>query len=111
MDELIARVKAATVKNRTRKALSDDIGLPPEPVVTRWGSWLSAALYYSSHLPRVREIVNNFEGNGLLVQRLQLKGWWRVWCYEPLSKIILKLEAAGCSIEEASTLVNGLNLG
>ena len=64
--------------------------------------------------------MNNFEGNGLLVQRAQEAvaagaggefGSNPKVLYELLSKIISKLEAAGCSIEEASTLVNGLNLG
>ena len=25
------------------------VAIPPEPVVTRWGSWLNAALYYRDH--------------------------------------------------------------
>ena len=57
VDEQIACVKAATVKNKSRRALFDGIGMPPEPVVTRWGSWLQAAFYYGKHLPVIREIV------------------------------------------------------
>ena len=39
VDELIACVKAATVRNKSRRALFDGIGIPPEPFVTRWGSY------------------------------------------------------------------------
>ena len=41
----------------------------PEPVVTCWTTWLQAAVYYADNLPIVKNIVNNFSGNGLLVSR------------------------------------------
>ena len=43
VDELVARVKAVTIKKRSRRAFFNSIGQPPQPVVTRWGSWLIAA--------------------------------------------------------------------
>ena len=57
VDNLIARVKASTEKNRTRRQMFSDIGSPPGPIVTRWGSWLHAAEYYATKLVKVREIV------------------------------------------------------
>jgi len=69
VDQLIARVKAFTVKNRAHQALFDVIGSPPEPIVTRWASWLKAANYYCNNLPQVKEIVDNAEGTGLIVLR------------------------------------------
>ena len=47
VDQLIAKVKAVTIKNKTRQANLSAIGCPPQPVPTRWGSWLNAALYYA----------------------------------------------------------------
>ena len=47
MDQLIAKVEAVTIKNKTRLAKLSAIGYPPQPVPTRWGSWLHAALYYA----------------------------------------------------------------
>ena len=47
VDQLIAKVKAVTVKNKTRQAKFYAIGYPPQPVPARWGSWLNAALYYT----------------------------------------------------------------
>ena len=38
VDKLIASVKSAVVRNKERRNLFKDIGLPPEPVLTRWGS-------------------------------------------------------------------------
>ena len=61
IDEVIATIKAATIKNKDRKKDFHDAGLPspPDPVITRWATWLRAALYYSENLPAVRTIVNN----------------------------------------------------
>ena len=35
VDQLIAKVKAVTIKNKTRKAIFSAIGHPPQPVLTR----------------------------------------------------------------------------
>ena len=72
VDKVIATVKAATSKNKTRKAMFLNAGLklPPQPIVTRWGSWLKAAIYYAENLNSVKYIFFGMNG-GLLVQRAQ----------------------------------------
>ena len=71
IDEIITTIKAATIKNKDLKKDFHDAGLPspPDPVMTRWATWLRAALYYSENLPAVRNIVNNWTSAGLLVSR------------------------------------------
>ena len=71
IDEIIATIKAATIKNKDRKKDFHDAGLPfpPNPVITRWATWLRTALYYSENLPAVRTIVNNCTSAGLLVSK------------------------------------------
>ena len=64
VDNLIAAVKASVVKNKDRRAKFSAINSPPQPIVTRWGSWLKAAEYYAKNLPQVRKIVGAFEGTG-----------------------------------------------
>ena len=66
VDNLVARVKAATIKNKSRQAQFKHIGSPPEPVVTRWGTWLKAADRYADNLTEVKKIVIEFEGDGIL---------------------------------------------
>ena len=56
-----------TVKNKTRSARFATIGYQPQPVLTRWGSWLNAALYYAKNLSGVKAIAENFEGFCVLV--------------------------------------------
>ena len=71
IDEVIATIKATTIKNKDRKKDFHDAGLPspPDPVITRWATWLRAALYYSENLPAVRTLVNNWTSAGLLISR------------------------------------------
>ena len=76
IDEVIA-----TIKNKDRKKDFYDAGLPspPEPVITRWATWLRAALYYSENLPAVCTIVNNWTSADLLAEQKTLS-MWKVWC-------------------------------
>ena len=71
IDKIIATIKAATIKNKNRKKDFHDAGLPSplNPAITRWATWLRAALCYSENLPAVRTIVNNWTSAGLLVSR------------------------------------------
>ena len=67
VDNLIAKIKAVTAKNKNWHNKFNEIGTPPQPVLTRWGVWLNAAEYYAKNLVKVREIVNAFKGDGILV--------------------------------------------
>ena len=116
VDNLVARVKAATVKNKTRRSLFKDIGSPPEPVVTRWGTWLEAAEYYADNLTEVTKIVNSFDGDGIIVNRakdavndasiaaslMKIKR-----DYVELPKIIKKMESSKYTIREAHADITG----
>ena len=69
VDAIIATTKTATVKNATRRNLFHTIGVPPQPVVTRWSSWLKAIRYYSSNFGEIKRIVNSFESEGKIVMK------------------------------------------
>ena len=66
VDQLIAKIKAVTIKNKTRQAKFSAIGYPSQHVPTKWGSWLNAALYHTKNLPEVKAIVESFVGSGIL---------------------------------------------
>ena len=116
VDNLVARVKVATLKNKTRRAQFKHIGSPLEPVVTRWGTWLKATDYYADNLIEVKKIVNEFEGDGILVKRakeavndastaaslLKIKR-----DYSQLPKIIQKIESPKFTIAEVHTAISG----
>ena len=71
IDEVIATIKAATIKNKDRMKDFHHASLPspPDPIITRWATWFRAALYYSENLPAVRTTVRNWASAGLLVSR------------------------------------------
>ena len=55
-DEFISAMKKSFVKcPRRKKKFSSETGiaLPPEPVVTRWCTWLNASFYYSKHFEKI----------------------------------------------------------
>ena len=56
VDQLIAKVKAVTIKNKTRQAKFYVIGYPSHPVSTSWRSWLNAALHYAKTLLEVKQL-------------------------------------------------------
>ena len=67
---VIATMKALTIKNKDRRNQFAEIGLSiPHPVITRWGTWLTAAVWYSHNFPKVKEIIDSMEGEGLLLTR------------------------------------------
>ena len=56
------------MKNKTRRALFTEID-SPELIVTLWGRWIASAEYYAENIVQVKEIVNSFSANGILVQK------------------------------------------
>ena len=120
VDQLIAKVKAVTIKNKTRQAKFPAIGYPFQPVPTRWGSWLNAALYSAKKLPEVKAIVESFVGSGILVTQakvsLQKSGLAGRLLkikdqYECLVKLIEKMESAKYIIKEAVQAIQKLDFG
>ena len=70
--QLIAKVKVVTIKNKTKQVKFSAIGYPPQPVPTRCGSCLYAALYYAKNLPELKAIVESFVGSGILVTQAKV---------------------------------------
>ena len=74
VDQLIAKVKSATIKNKTRQTVLTATGCPPQPqpAVTRWGSWLNAGLYYAKNFPEMKALAESFKGSGILVTQARV---------------------------------------
>lgn len=43
------------------KNTAPDLSLPPEPITTRWGTWVKAACYYCEHHETLKSIVNSLD--------------------------------------------------
>jgi len=65
VDKIIANVKKVFLKAPYRIATFKDkapnIPLPPAPVLTRWGTWIRAAVYYCEHLEIIKSIVDSLD--------------------------------------------------
>ncbi|KAG7156242.1 hypothetical protein Hamer_G005951 [Homarus americanus] len=62
---LISTVKKVFLKARSRKErfrqIAGTVPLPSSPVVTRWGTWIEAALYYADNFETVKCVVESFD--------------------------------------------------
>ena len=63
VDTLISNVKKIFLKAPSRievfKNAAPDLALPPQPVLTRWGTWLNAALYYANNFDTIKTVVDS----------------------------------------------------
>lgn len=71
VNKLISCVKKVFVKAplrvQTFRQTFPNICLPPEPVLTRWGTWLAAVDYYNDYFIEVKRFINNLEDNSIYV--------------------------------------------
>ena len=67
VDKLVSQVKKVFVKAASRRSLFQEVNpglpLPPEPVTTRWGTWVSAVTYYAQHFEAVQNALNALDSN------------------------------------------------
>lgn len=65
VDNLVSHVKKVFVKASSRRTtfhdMHPDLKLPPEPVLTRWGSWLEAVQYYAVNFNQVKAVIDLFD--------------------------------------------------
>jgi len=65
VDKIIANVKKVFFKAPSRVAVFKDkvpdVPLPPEPILTRWGTWIRAAAYYCEHLEVLKSIIDSMD--------------------------------------------------
>lgn len=65
VNNLISSVKKIFLKAPRRlqlfKEMNPGLPLPPQPIVTRWGTWLSAAFYYAENLQSIEHTLNCFD--------------------------------------------------
>lgn len=51
----------APARNKAYKEKLSNVPLPPEPVVTRWGTWIEAVLFYNENFEAIKGVVNDFD--------------------------------------------------
>jgi len=70
VDKLISRVKQVFFKSPSRTMLfrteSPGIPLPPEPILTRWGTWINAASYYCTYYKEIHGVLQQLDSSAAL---------------------------------------------
>ena len=65
VDQLIASVKKVFMKAPSRRVLfremHPDLPMPPEPIITRWGTWLQAIIYYANNFDAIRKVFDELK--------------------------------------------------
>lgn len=65
VDKLIAEVKKIFLKSPSRveklKEMYPNLSLPPEPIITRWGTWLNAVKYYCENFEKIKDVVSTLD--------------------------------------------------
>lgn len=118
VNNLIASFKMSVLKNQGRRDMFEEIGLPPDVVITRWGLWLKAACYFAKKLPKIIQIVNSFEDDGKIIARVK-EAVNNPTLYSSLTKVVTqykcilenieKCESRSFSIKEAFEMLKDLD--
>ncbi|KAL4142915.1 hypothetical protein QTP88_005305 [Uroleucon formosanum] len=65
VDKLVSSVKQIFLKAPSRtvlfKTVNPGIPLPPEPILTRWGTWIEATSYYCKYFSKIRDVVRQLD--------------------------------------------------
>ena len=70
VDKLVSNVKKIFRKAPARckkfKQIAPEVPLPPEVVLTRWGTWLNAVKDYVAHYEKMKQVIAEFDGEDAL---------------------------------------------
>lgn len=65
VNKLISSVKKVFIKAPLRVQMYRErlpgVSLPPEPVITRWGVWINAAIFYAENFDAIKDLILDLE--------------------------------------------------
>jgi hypothetical protein len=120
-DKLISNVKKVFVKAPLRdqqfEQEAPSLTLPPYPVLTRWGTWLDAALYYCENYTSTEDVFKDVDsaessfvrvGKELFSHSLSGNLAYIKSNFGVISSTITRLEAAGAQLRDFLELVQSV---
>lgn len=119
VDKLISNMKKNFLKAPSRvqifRSIAPNIPLPPEPILTRWGTWINAAIYYCEHFSLIKRVIIELdEDDAISIKKVQdLIKDSNLECnltymksnFSALTSAILRLEKTGCLLSESIKIV------
>lgn len=119
INSLVNNVKKIFVKAPLRVQLYKErlpkVPLPPQPVLTRWGTWLEAAIFYADNYNNIKNIILDFENTADCItkcknlfekQEIKEQLAFIKAHYSLLSLCIKELETKHMSLVDAIDIVN-----
>lgn len=95
-----------------------DIGLPPSPVTTRWGTWLKAAIYYCDNFDAVKTAMAVFNDDDaeairnskqmFAISRIKTDLAYIKTNFSAIIPAIVKLETQGLPLNESVEIVESI---
>jgi hypothetical protein len=106
----------APYRNQKFKEMCPGLALPPQPIITRWGTWITAAEYYADNLNDVENVIISLDNdavsivnvkNILQTQKDELKAeLCRIKThYVFLTRTIIQLETQGLTLSESLAIM------
>lgn len=94
------------------------LALPPKPIVTRWGTWIEAAIYFADHFDEIRAFLNELNSDEAtsiknakkIIEKANLRNDLAfIKChFSCLPVAITKLEKKGVLIIDAINIFNSV---
>ena len=120
LNKLITTVKQIYRKAGSRvlawKKAYPHVPVPPRPVLTRWGTWVEAALYYHKYFDAVHDMVHRLKEEDaaaipkartlLESKKLHDQLQWVATNLDFLPQIITKMEEEGLTIQQSIGLLD-----
>ncbi|XP_067007288.2 uncharacterized protein [Anabrus simplex] len=122
VNSVVSSVKKIFVKAPSRvcafKMMHPELLLPPEPILTRWRTWILAALYYAENHRTIEEAINMFDEvdskyiakakaafkmKGLMPSLTFIKAYMSI-----IPEATLKLESRGMELVEVGATIQGV---
>jgi len=104
----------------TFKEMYPNLSLPPQPILTRWGTWLEAAIYYGKYFKEVKCVINDFNQNEAkcienkhsLFHNKELKNELAVIIthFQCLIDTITKLEKSNVTLRDSLLLIENIKI-
>lgn len=94
--------------------------LPPQPIITRWGTWIEAAIYFAEHFDKIKAFLDELDARDaksiekakvvILVPSLKKDLAFIKSNFECLVTSVNKLQARGMSLDESLEIVESVHI-
>lgn len=75
VNKIINNIKKIFIKAPLRvqmyKEHLPNISLPPQPIITKWGTWIEAAIFYADNFCSIKDLILNFSDDSAAIKEVR----------------------------------------